>query len=286
MIQLTNGDLAVSIQEKGAELQSLQLNGLEYLWQANAAHWSKHSPVLFPIVGALKDGKYFFNNKEYKLSRHGFARDKTFEAEKTSPASAVFTLRSDEQTLAVYPFQFIFRIKYEIKDATLSCTYHVTNGGEHTMYFSVGGHPAFNVPLISGLKYTDYVLGFNDDEKLNRYLLHKGLTGTETEKIQLDKRTLRLEPSLFYTDAIVLKHINSDEIKLYSNTDPHGLKFKFSNFPYFGIWAAVDAPFVCLEPWFGIADSIHHDQQLIHKEGINRLSPGESWQRTWSVELF
>ena len=154
------------------------------------------------------------------------------------------------------------------------------------MYFSVGGHPAFNVPLSSGLKYTDYVLGFNDDEKLNRYLLHKGLTGTETEKIQLDKRTLRLEPSLFYTDAIVLKHINSDEIKLYSNTDPHGLKFKFSNFPYFGIWAAVDAPFVCLEPWFGIADSIHHDQQLIHKEGINRLSPGESWQRTWSVELF
>src|SRR5882672_4235690 len=219
MIQLTNGGLAATIHEKGAELQSLQLNGLEYIWQANAAYWAKHSPVLFPIVGELKDGKYFFNNKEYKLSRHGFARDKTFEAEKTSPASAVFTLRSDEQTLAVYPFHFIFRVKYEIKDATLSCTYHVTNGGDNTMYFSLGGHPAFNVPLISSLKYSDYVLEFNNDENLNRSLLHKGLTGKETEKIQLRNRTLQLEPSLFYTDAIVLKHISSDEIKLYSNKD-------------------------------------------------------------------
>ena len=286
MIQLANGGLAATIHEKGAELQSLQLNGLEYIWQANAAYWAKHSPVLFPIVGELKDGKYFFNHKEYKLSRHGFARDKTFEAEKTSPGSAVFTLRSDEQTLAVYPFHFIFRVKYEIKDAELSCTYHVTNGGDNTMYFSVGGHPAFNVPLISSLKYSDYVLEFNNDENLNRSLLHKGLTGKETEKIQLHNRTLQLEPSLFYTDAIVLKRIHSNEIKLYSNKDVHGLKFKFSSFPYFGIWAAVDAPFVCLEPWFGIADSIHHNQQLTHKEGINRLSTGESWQRTWSVELF
>ena len=286
MIQLTSDSVAVTINEKGAELQSLQLNGLEYLWQANAAYWPKHSPVLFPIVGELKDGKYFFNNKAYKLTRHGFARDKTFEAEKTSPVSAVFTLRSDEKTLAIYPFHFIFRVKYEIQKATLSCTYHVTNGGDNTMYFSVGGHPAFKVPLTSDLKYADYFLEFNNDENLNRYLLHKGLTGNETEKIKLNNRMLQLEPSLFYTDAIVLKHIGSDEIKLYSDKNEHGLKFKFRNFPYFGIWAAVDAPFVCLEPWFGIADSIHHDQQLTHKEGINRLATGESWQRTWSVELF
>jgi galactose mutarotase-like enzyme len=91
---------------------------------------------------------------------------------------------------------------------------------------------------------------------------------------------------LFYIDAIVLKHIKSNEIKLYNDKDLHGLKFKFTGFPYFGIWAAIDAPFVCLEPWCGIADNIHHDQQLIHKEGINPLPPGENWQRTWSVELF
>jgi galactose mutarotase-like enzyme len=121
---------------------------------------------------------------------------------------------------------------------------------------------------------------------LQSCLLHKGLTGNETEKIKLDNKTLQLKPSLFYTDAIVLKHINSDEIRLYTNLDPHGLKFRFNNFPYFGIWAAVDAPFVCLEPWCGIADSIYHDHQFIHKEGINKLAANDSWQRTWSVELF
>ncbi|MDQ2863323.1 MAG: aldose 1-epimerase family protein, partial [Bacteroidota bacterium] len=121
MITLSNEYLTVTIHEKGAELQSLQLNGLEYLWQADAKYWSKHSPVLFPIVGELKDGKYIFDNKEYKLSRHGFARDRVFEATQISETSATFTLRNDDKTLAVYPFQFIFQVHYEIKGDELSC---------------------------------------------------------------------------------------------------------------------------------------------------------------------
>ncbi|MBS1746704.1 MAG: aldose 1-epimerase family protein [Bacteroidetes bacterium] len=286
MIQLLDGKLLVAINEKGAELQTVQLNGLEYLWQADTSFWAKHSPVLFPIIGELKDGAFMYNNKEYKLSRHGFARDRMFVAEQLSQKAAIFTLQSDEATLMVYPFPFIFQVEYALTATTVACTYHVKNIGEHIMYFSVGGHPAFNVPLNKNLKYKDYALEFNDDEALDRYLLHKGLTGNETEKILLQNKTLPLEPSLFYTDAIVLKHIKSNEIKLFSNNDVHGLKFKFDGFPYFGIWAAVDAPFVCLEPWCGIADNIFHDQQLIHKEGINKLSPGEHWQRTWSIELF
>lgn len=286
MIQLTNDNLAVTINEKGAELQSLQLNNLEYLWQANAAYWPKHSPVLFPIVGELKDGKYIFNNKEYRLPRHGFARDKTFTAEQTSAASVMLTLKSDAETEKVFPFQFVFRVEYALNAAELSCTYYVENAGADTMYFSVGGHPAFNVPLVKDLKYNDYALEFNKDESLHSYLLHKGLTGNETEEIKLDNKTLQLQHSLFYTDAIVLKNIKSNEIKLFTGKNEHGLKFKFNDFPYFGIWAAVDAPFVCLEPWCGIADSIHHNHQLINKEGINKLPAGEKWQRSWSVELF
>src|SRR3982751_4797641 len=127
MIKLANNELSVTINEKGAELQSIQLNGVEYLWQASPQFWNKHSPVLFPIVGELKDGKYIFNNKEYALPRHGFARDKMFTAEQTSPASATFSLQSNETTLSVYPFHFSFRIKYAINNSTLSCTYHVTN---------------------------------------------------------------------------------------------------------------------------------------------------------------
>jgi galactose mutarotase-like enzyme len=286
MIQLTNDKLSVTINEKGAELQSVQLNGIEYLWQADAAYWGKHSPVLFPIVGELKDGKYIFNDKEYKLSRHGFAREKMFKAEQTSAKEATFSLQSNEETLAIYPFHFVFNVEYSIKNLSLFCTYHVENTSSETMFFSVGGHPAFKVPVIDNLQYTDYFLEFNNDETLTRYLLQEGLISDDTEQIKLNNKTLRLKPDLFYADAIVLKHINSNEIRLFSHKDAHALKFKFEGFPYFGIWAAKDAPFVCLEPWCGIADNIHHDHQLMTKEGINKLAAHESWKRTWSVELL
>lgn len=286
MIQITNGQLAVTINKKGAELQSIQLNELEYLWQADANYWGKHSPVLFPIVGELKDGKYIFDGKGYFLPRHGFARDKIFEVEQTSETSATFTLHSNDETLGVYPFQFIFQIQYEIKQHTLYCSYIVQNVNDIDMYFSVGGHPAFRVPLQDSLQYTDYTLEFNNDNILNRFLLNNGLTKDKTEAVALNKNKLNLTPSLFYNDAIVLKHIASDQIKLYSEKDEHGLAFSFRGFPYFGIWAAKDALFVCLEPWCGIADNVHHDHQLTNKEGINQLAAGEAWKRTWSVELF
>jgi galactose mutarotase-like enzyme len=286
MIKIANDKLAVAINEKGAELQSILYNSIEYLWQADGRFWNKHAPVLFPVVGELKNGEYFFNNKTYKLSRHGFARDKIFNVEQITDTSARFILNDDETSLAVYPFKFSFQVEYALNDATLLCSYTVKNNGNDVMYFSVGGHPAFNVPLVKNLKHNDYFLRFNNDETLTRCLLHKGLISNSTDQLQLNNSSLRLEHTLFYSDAIVLKHIKSNEIRLYSEQDAHGLNFKFDGFPYFGIWAAVDAPFVCLEPWCGIADNIHHDQQLSHKEGINKLASNESWQRTWSVELF
>ena len=285
MIQLQNDHLSITISEKGAELQSVKLNNLEYLWQADPDYWGKHAPVLFPIVGELKDGKYFFDNKEYHLSRHGFARDKMFEVKQTG-TSVTFTLHSDAATLAVYPFQFIFQVKYEIKHTTLFCSYIVQNVNDGDMYFSVGGHPAFRVPLNDKLQYTDYTLAFDNDSTLERFLLNNGLTNDTTVTLGLDDKKLPLKSSLFYNDAIVLKHISSNEIKLYTDKDPHGLKFMFEGFPYFGIWAAKDAPFVCLEPWCGIADNIHHNGELNNKEGINQLAAGATWKRIWSVELF
>lgn len=286
MIQLSNNKLSVTINEKGAELQSVQLNGLEYLWQADEKYWSKHAPVLFPIVGELKDGKYLYEGCEYKLSRHGFARNMNFKAKETTKTSTVLALQNNEETLTVYPFMFIFQVKYELKGTTLICRYIVQNTDVKSIYFSAGGHPAFNVPLQSMLQYTDYYLKFNNDNVLKRYLLHDGLTSDATEIISLENKTLPLQPSLFYNDAIVLKDITSTEIELKTDKDTNGFKFKFNEFPYFGIWAAKDAPFVCLEPWCGIADNINHNYQLKNKEGINELIAGERWERTWSVELY
>lgn len=286
MIHLSNETLAVTISKRGAELQSVRVNNTEFLWQANEKYWGKHAPVLFPEIGELKDGKYIFNNKEYKLPRHGFARDKVFEAEQKDSTAAIFSLQNDDETFLNYPFEFIFRVEYSIKENELCCSYHVQNINNDGMYFSVGGHPAFNVPLSKNLSYTDYALEFDADNFLKRYLLQNGLISDETELIELSNKTLQLHPELFYKDAIVLKHINSKHITLKTNKDSHGLKFKFDGFPYFGIWAAKDAPFVCLEPWCGIADNIHHNCNLKNKEGINKLAAGANWQRTWSVELF
>src|SRR5665213_1925757 len=209
MIQIENDHLVVRINKKGAELQSVQLNALEYLWQADPNYWGKHAPVLFPIIGELKDGKYIFENKEYHLPRHGFARDKMFEATQTSSSSAIFTLHSNEETLAVYPFQFIFQVQYEIKEHTLYCSYIVKNVNDGDIYFSVGGHPAFRVPLNDKLQYTDYTLAFDNDSSLERFLLNNGLTNGTTETLMLDDKKLPLKSSLFYNDAIVLKHISS-----------------------------------------------------------------------------
>jgi galactose mutarotase-like enzyme len=288
MIILENEQLRATIAPKGAELQSLfnKSNGIEYMWSGDAAYWGKHSPVLFPIVGSLKNDTYYYNDKTYKLPRHGFARNKIFSAEQLSQTAAAFTLKQDEQTLAVYPFAFVFKLQYSLNNTGLSCTYEVYNTCGETLLFSAGAHPAFAVPLIQGSSYTDHYLKFNATGTLHRWKLQDGLIGTASEIVALVNNTLPLQPSLFYEDAIVLKDMKSNRITLGSTKHAHGIHFTFHDFPFFGIWAAKDAPFVCLEPWCGIADSVTHDQQLKNKEGINELLPNEHWQRTWSVECF
>ena len=230
--------------------------------------------------------KYIFENKEYEMQRHGFARDKIFKAHQNSDSSVILSLTSDESTLTVYPFSFVFKVEYKLEASTLSCTYIVENTDRQLLYFSVGGHPAFNVPLQSNLRYSDYSLKFNNDSVLKRYTVNDGLIGDDTETILLHNNELQLESSLFYGDAIVLKHIATNQVELFSSKDEHGLKLTFDDFPYLGVWAAKDAPFVCIEPWCGVADNTNHNYQLTDKEGIIPLAVDESWQRTWTVKLY
>jgi galactose mutarotase-like enzyme len=296
MITLRNDTLTALIHPKGAELQSLvHTNGIQYMWSGDATYWGKRSPVLFPIVGSLKNDTYFFGDKSYTLPRHGFARDMEFTSKKINEKEAVFTLTDSEATRAVYPFPFTLKLRYQLRGSRLLCTYEVSNTGAAEMYFSVGGHPAFALPLVKGTAYTDYSLLFSKAEPLYRYKLENGLTsdarellstiackpGTENAAIKL-----QLTPALFYDDAIVLKHLQNYYTTLASNKHEHGLQFDFTGFPYLGIWAAKDAPFVCIEPWCGITDNVNHNQQLTEKEGIIALKTGGSWQRSWSVTCF
>jgi galactose mutarotase-like enzyme len=288
MITLQNERLTAVIASKGAELQKLvhSSTGINYMWSGDAACWGKYSPVLFPVVGGLKNDTYYYKDNAYQLSRHGFAREREFIAQQLSAAEAVFTLDHDEQTLAVYPFPFTLKLRYRLNNNWLACTYEVYNPGNDMLLFSVGGHPAFRVPLTAGTNYNDYYLEFNKAEPLQRWKILNGLIDTHTEDLSTDNGRLVLQHELFYEDAIVLKGLESNCISLASHKHKHGFNFYFNGFGFFGIWAAKDAPFVCLEPWCGIGDSVDHNQQLIDKEGINLLEPGDLFSRTWSVECF
>lgn len=288
MQTLKSKNLTIKINSQGAELTSIfnHENGREYLWNANPDFWGKSSPVLFPVVGSLKENVYYFEGQRYTLSRHGFARDRTFIVEKSEENRVTFLLNYDEETLKVYPFKFEFRLIYTLENCTLKVTYSVKNIGETQMYFSVGGHPAFAVPLTENTEYNDYYLEFNKTETFRRWgLTTKGLIKTQPFDFMIDTNKLALSKELFYDDAIVFKNLESTTVILKSDKINHQLKFDFEGFPYLGIWAAKDANFVCIEPWCGIADSDNHNQELTEKEGVICLDSGEVFERTWRVTI-
>lgn len=286
---ISNEILEVNILKRGAELTSIvsKSTGLEYMWNADPAFWAKTSPVLFPIVGTLKNDTYYYEGKAYQLGRHGFAREKEFTVTAQTAASVTFTLVTDESTLKNYPFHFRFDITYEVINNTLSVTYKVLNTGNTELLFSVGGHPAFKVPLVEGAAYADYYLQFEKKETTGRWPISKdGLIETKPVSLLENSHRIPLSKELFLQDALVFKNLKSSKVSLKSSATSHGLLFDYTGFPFLGIWAAKNADFVCIEPWCGIADSVSTDQQLKNKEGINKLDAGDAFERNWSVSLF
>lgn len=286
---IKNKFISASIHAKGAELFRVthHQHNIEYMWSGDPAFWGKTSPVLFPIVGALKDNTYIFKGRKYTLSRHGFARDMVFTVADKHDDKIVFLLTNTEKTLSDFPFPFELQIIYVVIDASLHITYEVRNTGEDAMYFSLGAHPAFKVPLIDGTRYEDHYLEFNQTETAPRWPINnEGLINHTPKPLLQNTNTLSLSKKLFENDALVLKNLKSNKVSLKSTIHEHGLDFFFDGFPFLGIWAAKHADFVCIEPWCGVADSVDHQQQLTLKEGIENILPGEVWTRTWSVKFF
>ena len=289
MYTIENDKIKIGVNTVGAELNSIinKSNGLEYLWSGDPAFWAKRSPVLFPIVGTLKDNTYFYNDKPYQLGRHGFAREMNFVVTEQDLTSLTLTMHDNENTFKVFPFHFNFSITYTARENSLFVTYSIINKGEETMYFSVGGHPAFKLPLSAGLKYEDYYLLFNKVETAGRWPISKdGLIESASSPLLNNENKLPLAKELFYKDAIVFKHLQSNEVQLKSDKDTAALSFSFTGFPFLGIWAAKNADFVCIEPWCGIADSVDAKQDLTAKEGIIGLAAGDVFERTWSVTIY
>ncbi|MFT3904533.1 MAG: aldose 1-epimerase family protein [Niabella sp.] len=286
---IENNLLKVTVSDEGAELQHMiyKPSAQEYIWCADPAYWGKKSPVLFPVVGTLKNDTYYYEGKAYSLPRHGFARTKKFSLIAQEAESLLFSLKDDKSTNEVYPFAFELQIKYTIEQETLSVSYIVKNPDSGDLYFSVGGHPAFAVPMFAGEAYEDYVLAFEQKETSGRWPISAdGLIEQAPDDLLQDESVLPLSKSLFHKDAVVLKYLKSSYVDLVSKKRQHGLRFNFPGFPYLGLWAAKDADFVCIEPWCGIADSVQANQQLPDKEGMLRLEGGGVFERTWSVSVI
>ncbi len=287
MYTISNGILQATILSKGAELSSLILSatGDDYMWPAGP-EWPKHSPVLFPIVGTLKNNTYFYGDKSYTLPRHGFAREKDFTVVEHFTDRISLQLTDDESTHSVYPFAFKFIIVYALVNNALHVTYHIQNNGNDVLYFSVGGHPAFKLPMEAATDYNDYYLQFNQNETAGRWPISPdGLIENTPLPLLDNTNTLPLTKELFAKDALVFKNLQSDAVTLTSDKTNKSLTFSFPGFNYLGLWAAKGADFICIEPWCGIADSVDANQQLTDKEGVQSLEPQALFSQTWSVTL-
>jgi galactose mutarotase-like enzyme len=289
MNSISNDVLSIKIAKKGAELQSIfhKENNLEYMWSGDSSYWAKRSPVLFPIVGGLKNNTYNISGTEYQLGRHGFARDNVFEVVELTDTSVTYVLRSNDQIKTVYPYNFLFLVQYTLDENKVHITFTVENIGVPDLLFSVGAHPAFAVPIGNDTSYEDYYLKFNKLENAQRWQLsNDGLIDKEPVPFLQNADRLPLKKELFYEDAIVLKNLQSNSISIVSDKTRHGVTVEFNDFPYMGIWAAKDADFVCIEPWCGIADGVDATGNLQDKEGINVLPSHEQFIRTYTIEVF
>ncbi|SEO86532.1 aldose 1-epimerase family protein [Propionispora vibrioides] len=289
LVKLETQKVIACIKSLGAELCSLQLkqNGTEYIWQADPGYWGRHAPVLFPIVGQLINNQYELDGQTYQLSQHGFARDMEFEIVLQNSQKAVFRLLFNSKTLEKYPGKFELFIIYTLQDDVLSIEYKVINQDDKTIYFSIGAHPAFRCPLGAGERWEDYYLKFSAQETTVRYLLHKGLLSGECEEILQDSDTLPLTAELFRQDAIILKNLKSKSVALKSQKSDKVIQIDFARFPYLGIWSRPNggAPFICIEPWYGVSDNRNERKIFKDKEGMQRLEMGEEFCCQYSIKI-
>lgn len=282
-ISIQNNFLKATINTKGAELNSLVkiADEKEYIWEGNPAFWGKHSPVLFPIVGTLKDNCYFYENQKYELPRHGFARDMEFEVVQKIESSVTFSLKSSELTLQNYPFSFELQLTYSLIENELTIGYSVYNLNDAKMPFSIGAHPAFALPK----DIKNYSLSFEKQEDLKCYILENDLLSNANYTISLENNELPITTKLFEKDALILKQLQSKNVSILENGKAI-LKVRFEDFKSLGIWSKVGAQFVCIEPWLGYSDTTETSGNITEKEEILILEPNKKHDCTFSIEIL
>jgi len=286
-IRIASADLSAEIDPLGAQLSTLRDQaGRDLLWSGDASIWAGRAPLLFPVVGALAGGVYRLGAQQYPLSRHGFARGSLFELLDTGPGHAAFRLHADEHTLKVYPFQFDLEVHFQIAATTLAITSWVRNRGARVMPASFGYHPGFAWPLPYGQARAEHYVEFAQDEPdAIRRLDGQGLLTPVEHPTPIVRRRLRLEDALFKDDVIIFDALKSRSLSYGAARGPR-LEIAFPDAPYLGIWTKPGAPFICIEPWHGIADPAGFSGDFTAKPGVFQLAPGESLPIRMNVGLL
>lgn len=285
---LKNDNVEIEVSSHGAELYSLfdRKNQVEYIWQGDKKYWAWHAPICFPITGRVKDDKYRFKDHEYKLTVHGFARDCEFDLLKKTENSLIYELKSNENTLKLYPFKFSLKLIYQLLDNGLKVNYVVENLDEQDIFFSLGLHTAYNCPFILDNNCEDYELIFEENETIDRWFMKNGIITGFSERILNNTNTLLLTKDLFAKDIILMQKPKSKYVVLKDKRSEKDLKISFENFMNLGIWSKPEgAPFVCIEPWTGLADIEGKEVDFSKKAGNYRLSPHEVFECNYQIEI-
>ncbi len=286
--KIENNKLQLSVKRYGAEIYSLKSksSGREFIWDANPKIWANHAPILFPIVGALKEGTYFYKDQQYALPQHGFFRhNHAVELVNRSENSLTFSLKSNDETRKVYPFEFEFITTYELVENRIVIRHEVISTTSEEMYFSIGAHPAFKCPINKGEEYNDYYLEFEKEETAHSWKIDGGLIALESEEVFKFPNVLNLHRDIFKQGALVFKDLKSRKINLKSRKSEQIVSISYEGFPYMGIWAKPMAEFVCIEPWLGIADSVNTNQDITTKEGIIKLAGKDTFKASYFIEV-
>lgn len=281
MVTIKNERILVEISPLGAELQRICVDGVEYLWNGDEKFWVNRAPIMFPICGGLKDDKFTYQGKEYILTKHGYAKFSEFEVENAEETSATFLLRSNEESLAKYPFEYEFRVKFDLEGNDLKITYLIDNKTDGEMYVSVGAHEAYICP--EGIQ--DYDVIFPQKETLNAYELDGNLLKTSSVPILNDETTIALNYDYFAIDALVFLDVKSDSVILKNRNTGRQVKLSFPEFEYFLLWTKPGAGYICMEPWSGIQDPVSSDMDITHKPGMHKLEKAGSLKRVHTMSF-
>ena len=282
--------LKIQTKKLGAELTSVQYNGKEMLFQGAKVldsngniYWKRQAPILFPIVGQLKNSQTQIEDKIYEMSQHGFARDMDFEEISKTENKHHYLLKYNEETLKKYPYKFELHVIYEIIGDTLTVTYKVKNIDDKTIYFGLGGHPAFNCDYSNG----EYEIVFSENEDKIVFLkLKNGLIDTEKAQNILQDNKIYLKEDTFDNDAVIMKNLKSNKVILQNHeTNQKMLELDFTGFPYLALWSKKGAPFVCIEPWQNTADRIDSTQIYKDKENIIELPKDKEFECKYSIKF-